>query len=71
VRSEKRGGLAAEFDATHSVQRAVSVGSVDRVIAVAQLRPYLIDAVERGVQRTLAAGDRAGTEAHAPQRRAA
>ena len=53
VRSEKLGELAAEFDAIHSVERAVEVGSVDRIIAAAELRPYLIDAVERGMQRTL------------------
>jgi acetyl-CoA carboxylase carboxyltransferase component len=53
VRSEKLGEMAAEFDATHSVQRAVSVGSVDRTIAGSELRPYLIDAVERGIERTL------------------
>jgi hypothetical protein len=30
------------------------VGSVTRVVAPASLRPYLIDAVERGMQRALA-----------------
>jgi acetyl/propionyl-CoA carboxylase alpha subunit/acetyl-CoA carboxylase carboxyltransferase component len=53
VRSEKVGELAAEFDATHSVQRAVAVGSVDRIVPASGLRPYLIDAVERGMRRTL------------------
>ena len=53
VRSEKLGELAGEFDAIHSVQRAVEVGSVDRIVAAADLRPYLIDAVERGIVRTL------------------
>jgi acetyl/propionyl-CoA carboxylase alpha subunit/acetyl-CoA carboxylase carboxyltransferase component len=53
VRSEKLGELAAEFDAVHSVERAVEVGSVDRIIAASELRPYLIDAVERGMRRTL------------------
>ena len=38
VRSEKLGELAAEFDAVHSVQRAVEVGSVDRVIPASALR---------------------------------
>jgi acetyl-CoA carboxylase carboxyltransferase component len=61
VRSEKLGELAAEFDATHSVQRAVSVGSVDRIVAAAGLRPYLIDAVERGMRRTL---ERTATQDH-------
>jgi acetyl/propionyl-CoA carboxylase alpha subunit/acetyl-CoA carboxylase carboxyltransferase component len=51
VRSEKLGELAAEFDAIHSVSRAVAVGSVDRVIGVAALRADLIDTIERGVRR--------------------
>ncbi len=55
VRSEKLGELAAEFDAIHSVGRAVEVGSVDRVISAAELRPHLIETVERGIDRTLAA----------------
>ena len=54
VVAEKRGELAAEFDATHSVQRAVRVGSVRRTIAPAVLRPYLIDAVVRGIGATSA-----------------
>ena len=49
VRSEKLGELAAEFDAIHSVERAVEVGSVDRIVPAAQLRPALIEAVERGM----------------------
>ena len=36
------------------MQRAVSVGSVDRIVPASELRPYLIDAVERGMRRTLA-----------------
>lgn len=53
VRAEKLGELASEFDAIHSVERAVDVGSVDRIVPAAGLRPYLIDAVERGVARVL------------------
>jgi len=53
VRAEKLGELASEFDGIHSVQRAVEVGSVDRIVSAAGLRPYLIDAVERGIARTL------------------
>ena len=59
VRSEKLGELAAEFDAVHSVERAVEVGSVDADRPAAELRADLIDAVERGMQATL---DRAGAE---------
>jgi acetyl-CoA carboxylase carboxyltransferase component/biotin carboxyl carrier protein len=51
VRSEKLGEVAAEFDRIHSIQRAVEVGSVDAIISVAQLRPAIIDAIERGLRR--------------------
>jgi acetyl/propionyl-CoA carboxylase alpha subunit/acetyl-CoA carboxylase carboxyltransferase component len=53
VRAEKLGEFAAEFDAIHSIERAVEVGSVQRIIPPSGLRPYLIDAVERGMRRTL------------------
>jgi acetyl-CoA carboxylase carboxyltransferase component len=49
VRVEKLGEVAAEFDTIHSVERALEVGSVHRIIAAASLRPELIDAVERGI----------------------
>ncbi|MEX0868247.1 MAG: carboxyl transferase domain-containing protein, partial [Nitriliruptoraceae bacterium] len=51
VRAEKLGEVAAEFDRVHSVERAQRVGSVDRIISAADLRPYLIDAIERGIAR--------------------
>ena len=57
VRSEKLGELAAEFDGIHSVERAVEVGSVDRIISAAELRPHLIDTVERGIERVAATGE--------------
>ena len=44
--------MAAEFDAVHSIERAVKVGSVDAIISAADLRPRLIDAVERGLAKT-------------------
>jgi hypothetical protein len=53
VRNQKLGEVAEEFDRVHSVQRALQVGSVDRIIPAATLRPYLVDAVERGMRRTL------------------
>ena len=53
VRSRKLGEFAAEFDALHSIERAVEVGSVERIVNPRDLRPYLIDAVQRGMQRTL------------------
>jgi acetyl/propionyl-CoA carboxylase alpha subunit/acetyl-CoA carboxylase carboxyltransferase component len=58
VRSEMLGAVAAEFDAVHSVERAREVGSIDRIVAPTQLRPYLIDAVERGIAATCAAAER-------------
>ena len=51
VYSEKLGEMASEFDHVHSVQRAQSVGALDHIIPPANLRSYLIDAVERGIQR--------------------
>ncbi|MDP9189472.1 MAG: hypothetical protein M3O25_09515, partial [Actinomycetota bacterium] len=66
VLSEQRGALAAKFDAVHSVERAVQMGSVSRIVAPASLRPFLIDAVERGMRRTLdrLAGDDGARPAH-------
>jgi acetyl/propionyl-CoA carboxylase alpha subunit/acetyl-CoA carboxylase carboxyltransferase component len=49
VRAEKLGEIAEEFDRIHSVARALAVGSLDRILPAATLRPYLIDAVERGM----------------------
>ncbi len=49
VRSEKLGEVAAEFDAIHSVQRAVETGSVDRVIPASAMRADLIETIERGM----------------------
>ncbi len=51
VHSEKLGEMAAEFDRVHSVQRALDVGALNYIIPPANLRPYLIDAVERGMGR--------------------
>ncbi|MFZ0419684.1 MAG: carboxyl transferase domain-containing protein, partial [Candidatus Sulfotelmatobacter sp.] len=51
VHSEKLGEMAAEFDRVHSVQRALDVGALNYIIPPANLRPYLIHAVERGIQR--------------------
>jgi acetyl-CoA carboxylase carboxyltransferase component/biotin carboxyl carrier protein len=49
VRSEKLGEAASEFDAVHTIDRALAMGSVDRIISAADLRPYVIDALERGM----------------------
>ena len=51
VRSQKLGEVAGEFDAIHTVERALRVGSVDRIIRARDLRPYVVDALERGMAR--------------------
>ena len=53
VTAEKRGEIAEEFDSIHNIERAREVGSVDQIIAPAELRPYLIAAVQRGMDRAL------------------
>ncbi len=55
VHAEKLGQVADEFDSQHSIQRAQSVGSVQAIVAAAGLRPYLIEAVRRGMRRAMAA----------------
>jgi acetyl/propionyl-CoA carboxylase alpha subunit/acetyl-CoA carboxylase carboxyltransferase component len=61
VHAEKLGEVADEFDSVHSIERARSVGSVDTIVPARRLRPYLIDAVQRGMDRALAAlGDASG-----------
>jgi acetyl-CoA carboxylase carboxyltransferase component len=52
VRSEKLGEVAAEFEAVHDIERARRMGSVHAIIPAAELRPRLIAAVERGMERT-------------------
>ena len=52
VRAENLGAVAAEFEAIHNIDRAREVGSVHTIIPAAELRPYLITAVERGMART-------------------
>jgi len=51
VQAEARAERAEKFDSIHTVQRAREVGSIDHVIPTGGLRPYLIEAVERGVER--------------------
>jgi acetyl-CoA carboxylase carboxyltransferase component len=65
VRAEKLGEVAAEFDAVHNVQRAMRVGSIHRIISAVELRPYLIDAVERGMKKELETLERANAGARA------
>ena len=51
VHSEKLGEMAAEFDRVHSVRRALAVGALNHILPPADLRPYLIHAVERGIEK--------------------
>ncbi len=53
VLTQKRGELAGRFDRVHSVERAVEVGSVRRIVKLESFRSELIDAVERGIGRVL------------------
>ena len=55
VRSEKLGEVAAEFEQIHNIERAREVGSVHAIIPAPELRPYLIAAVERGMERAASA----------------
>jgi acetyl-CoA carboxylase carboxyltransferase component len=52
VHSEKLGEMAEEFDHVHSVHRALRVGALHSILPPANLRPYLVDAVERGIRKT-------------------
>ncbi len=47
VRAEKISEVAGEFDGVHNIHRAVEVGSVDRVITPAELRPAIVATIER------------------------
>ncbi|WP_179656502.1 carboxyl transferase domain-containing protein [Nocardioides panzhihuensis] len=49
LRSDKIAEVAAEFDDVHDIHRAVAVGSVDEVIAASDLRPKVIDVIERAL----------------------
>jgi acetyl-CoA carboxylase carboxyltransferase component/pyruvate/2-oxoglutarate dehydrogenase complex dihydrolipoamide acyltransferase (E2) component len=54
VRSEKLGEVAEEFDHIHSVERALQVGSIHHILPPERLRPYLIEAIERGMEKETA-----------------
>ena len=51
VRAAKLGEVADEFDKIHTVQRALAVGSVDRIVPAETLRPYIVDALNRGMSQ--------------------
>ncbi len=61
VRAEKLRQVADEFDGIHDIQRALRVGSVDQIIPAAELRPFIIEALERRLK--LASPAAAPTEA--------
>ena len=50
--TEVQAAVAREFDDIHTVERALRVGSIDHIVTPEDLRPYLIGAVSRGLQRT-------------------
>jgi acetyl-CoA carboxylase carboxyltransferase component len=43
---QKQAEIGAEFDAIHSVERALEVGSLERLISADRIRPFLIGLVE-------------------------
>ncbi len=50
VTMDKQADVAREFDAVHSVDRAVRVGSLDAVIAPSKLRPEIIQRLRHALQ---------------------
>ena len=57
IHSEKLGEMADEFDRVHSVHRARQVGALRDILPPANLRPYLINAVERAMGAELEGKD--------------
>ena len=55
VYNEKQNALGHSFDAVHSVERAKQVGSIDDIIEASDLRPYIINMIEKntGMDRKL------------------
>jgi acetyl/propionyl-CoA carboxylase alpha subunit/acetyl-CoA carboxylase carboxyltransferase component len=53
LHAEKVGEVASDFDHTHTIERARRVGSVDYIIPAFKLRPYLVEALERGIAREM------------------
>jgi acetyl-CoA carboxylase carboxyltransferase component len=54
VYAEKQAELARHFDQVHSVERARTVGSIDEIISLRELRPYLIRRLEEAVEPSAA-----------------
>ncbi len=57
IHSEKLGEVADEFDHVHNVHRARQVGALRDILPPANLRPYLINAVERAMGAELEGKD--------------
>lgn len=51
VHSEKLGEVASQFDHIHSVHRALKVGALNDILPPRNLRPYLVQAIERGISK--------------------
>lgn len=51
VSAEKQGEVADYFDSVHNVQRAKDVGSLHDIIPASSLRSWLVQALERGMER--------------------
>jgi acetyl/propionyl-CoA carboxylase alpha subunit/acetyl-CoA carboxylase carboxyltransferase component len=66
VRAEKLKEVADEFDAIHDVRRAMRVGSIDEIISPAELRPFIIDALERRLGAAAPPASAAGTAVTPP-----
>jgi acetyl-CoA carboxylase carboxyltransferase component len=49
VLAERRAETAAAFDAVHTVERALRVGSLDAIVAPAEVRPWLVAELERAL----------------------
>jgi acetyl-CoA carboxylase carboxyltransferase component/pyruvate/2-oxoglutarate dehydrogenase complex dihydrolipoamide acyltransferase (E2) component len=49
VHAEKQSALAARFDRIHSVERAKKVGSIDAIITIKDLRPYVAAQIEKSL----------------------
>ncbi|MBN1960593.1 MAG: ATP-grasp domain-containing protein [Deltaproteobacteria bacterium] len=54
ILAEKTQVVAKEFDKVHSVQRALSVGSLDRILRADSIRPALIETIEQELTKSTA-----------------
>ena len=59
IYSEKLGEVANEFDQIHSVNRALKVGALHQILRPSRLRPYLVEAIERGMAKDASTSDKA------------